>query len=363
VTRRDLLPETRRAASDPARGSALIIALWTIGLLSMLVVSFAFDAHLEGKAASSARHRREAEYIALSGIPVAEMLLDKQRGVDVEADPADVADDPWHAPAVSLKTGRGFAGLVISNEAFNGTLTLDMEPEPGRRNVNKLSDDDWERILTVAGVPEDYFPELIDSFFDWIDDDSVPRADGAETEDYYEELDPPYRARNAPVDTVRELLLVKGFNEAILSGGVLNPGDPEESWIRISGIQDMLTTYGDGLVNVNAAGARVLQTLPEVDEIVAGAIIEERERGKTGGGEADDTSFTSVGDLTSRIPDLPPFHRLLCGHALRHLPPHGRGARRPRHPARLGHRPSRRQRHADPPLARGALTIPHPRMP
>ena len=296
-------PARRAPGKTACRGSALMVALWTITLLSMLVVSFAFDAHLEGKAALSARNRREAEAIALSGIPVAEMLLDKQRDVEVDANPDDVADDRWYAPAVGLKTGRGFSGLTV--DIGNGTLVLDIEPEPGRRNVNKLSDDDWERILAVAGVPEEYYPELIDSFQDWIDSDEVPRGDGAETADYYEELDPPYCARNAPVDTVRELLLVKGFSEAILSGGVLNPDDPPESQIAVSGIQDMLTTYGDGKVNVNAAGSRVLQTLPDVDELVAGAIIEERERGLSEE-DTDDTSFTDVADLRYRIPDLPP---------------------------------------------------------
>ena len=285
------------------RGSALIIVLWTIGLLSMLVVSFAFDAHLEGKAASSARKRRKAEHIALSGMAVAEMLLDKQSEVNVDADEDEIGDDKWYKPAVNLKTGRGFSGLEL--EVGDGVLHLDMEPEPGRRNINKLSQDDWERMLEVAGVPEDYYAELIDSFFDWTDSDDSSRSDGAES-DYYEELDPPYQARNAPVDTVRELLLIKGFSEAILSGGVLNPDDPPESQITVSGIQDMLTTYGDGKINVNAAGRRVLMTLPEVDELIAGAIIEERERGVADNGEEDDTSFTSIGDLHSRIPDLPP---------------------------------------------------------
>ena len=294
-------------------GSALIIVLWTIGLLSMLVLSFAFDAHLEGKIASSARKRRKAEHIALSGMAVAEMLLDHQTEVNVDAEPEDVENDKWYDPAVALKTGRGFSGLEI--EVGEGKLRLDMEPEPGRRNVNKLTEDDWDRVLAVAtesnaNIPDDFFDELINSFFDWTDEDDSERDKGAESK-YYEELDPPYRARNAPVDTVRELLLIKGFNEAILSGGPLNPDDPPESWIHVSGIQDMLTTYGDGKVNVNAAGRRVLMTLPFPDdedaEEIANAIIEKRE-GRDPDEffeEGDDSSFKSVEDFMSRVGNLP----------------------------------------------------------
>lgn len=289
----------------PRQGSALIIALWVIGLLSMLVLSFAFDAHLEGQAASSARKRRKAEYLALSGITLAEMLLDKQRTVSGNESADTTAEDRWYQPALSLRRGRSVSGLEVP--LGEGSIRLDIEPEPGRRNVNRLLDQDWERILGVAGIPEELFPELIDSFYDWIDADSKPRQDGGETEDYYATLEPPYRARNGPLDTVRELLLVKGFGEAILSGGVLNPDEPPETRLYVSGIQDMLTTYGDGKVNVNAASRRVLMTLPGVDELVAGTIIEERELGATQAQDgADDTSFESVADFRSRIPDLEP---------------------------------------------------------
>ena len=56
-------------------GSALIIALWTIGLLSMLVMSFALDAMLEGRVNTYVRQRRRVDYLTQSGVAIAEMLL------------------------------------------------------------------------------------------------------------------------------------------------------------------------------------------------------------------------------------------------------------------------------------------------
>lgn len=291
--------------SSARSGSALIVAVWTVALLGLLVMSFAFDAHLESKVASFARKRRKAEYLALSGITVAQMLLDKQRSVTGSEAPEATATDRWYTPALLLSHGRPVMGLL--ENLGEGTIRIDIEPEPGRRNVNKLLDDDWERILLVAGVPEEFWPGIIDSFTDWIDADNAPKADGAETDDYYGMLEKPYQARNGPIDTVRELLLVKGFNEAILSGGVLSPENAKDKPIFVSGIQDMLTTYGDGKVNVNAADIRVLMTLPGVDELVARAIVEERERGTVGAnGEAKDSSFVSVGDFTGRVPGIDP---------------------------------------------------------
>jgi hypothetical protein len=109
-----------------------------------------------------------------------------------------------------------------------------------------------------------------------VDADSIPLTDGAE-DDHYKSLDVPYKARNKGVDTVEELLLVKGFVPAILNGGVLNPEEKKELQVSVRGIKELFTTYGDGKINVNAAPMEVLMTIPGIDEIMAGAIVEERE--------------------------------------------------------------------------------------
>jgi general secretion pathway protein K len=268
------------------------------------VVSFAFDAHLEGKVVSFARKRRKAEALALSGMQIARMLLDKQLTVSGNASDETVTADRWHASALALKRG---GSVTLMEPLGEGSIRLDIEPEQVWRNINKLNAEDWERIFQAIGLPEDFWPELIDSYFDWIDPDSNPRQDGAESADFYETLDPPYQARNAPFDTVRELLLVKGFREAVLSGGVLNPEEPKERQIAITnGVQNLLTVFGDGKVNVNAVRSdnlAVLMTLPGVTELGARAIIEERETPTYAGAGAmdDDTSYRSVEDFMARV--------------------------------------------------------------
>ncbi len=291
-------------------GSALIIVLWVVGLLSMLIGSFAFDAHVESRITSYYRKRTKSDYLAKSGIEIAEMLMSGASEIKKDQEKTDeYEDDQWFEAKKRLKTGSSLIGIV--QELGDGEIVLDIIPEPARRNINMLKDDDWERVLEVGGIPEELWPELIDSFNDWTDKDDNPRMDGAESEDYYETLDIPYRADNDILDTVEELLLVKGFTKTILFGGslqVLEEDDP----VTISGIADLLTTYGDGKVNVNAAPMRVLMTLPLGDEaeLVARAIIEEREGegwiDDTGGDEEEeDYSFKSVGDFSRRVPDAP----------------------------------------------------------
>jgi general secretion pathway protein K len=290
--------------------SALIIVLWVVGLLSMLIGSFAFDAHVESRITSYYRKRTKADYLARSGIEIAEMLMRGSAEIKKDQEKVDeFEDDQWFEDKKRLKTGSAIVGLT--QELGDGKIILDIIPEPARRNINMLKDDDWERILEVGGIPEDFWPELIDSFNDWTDKDDNPRMDGGESEDYYETLDPPYRADNDVLDTVEELLLVKGFSKTILFGGSFQVLD-EEDPVVISGIADLLTTYGDGKVNVNAAPKRVLLTLPLGDEaeLVAQAIIEERNGvgwidESVGDDEQEDFSFKDVGDFSSRLPDAP----------------------------------------------------------
>ena len=292
-------------------GSALVVVLWVVGLLSILVGSFAFDAHIEARVTSYYRKRTKAEYLAKSGIEIAEMLMAKSTTVNRGTPTAaDLEDDRWFEQARLLAEGLAITGNALSERLGEGTVTVEIVPEPARRNINNLGQTDQqkeeslERILEVANVPESLFPSLIESFLDWTDPDDIQRADGAE-DDYYEALEAPYKVKNGPLDTTGELLLVKGFIKAILYGGTIETGRPDEPPAPTSGIDDLLTTYGDGKVNVNAASRRVLMTLPDVTDLIADTIIEERGGWFDERGQQEDTSFKSADDLLGRVPEVP----------------------------------------------------------
>ena len=301
-----------------SKGSALILVLWVIGLLSMIVVSFAFDAHLEGKILSSSRRKLKANFYALSGFELAKSLLDHSRGITGDETDDEKEEDPRYEPARDLHFGRTVSisrdFTAEDGETVVGTVTVDIEPIESLRNVNKLTEEDWERIFErVLQLPESYWPDLIDSFFDWTDEDDTERENGAETKDYYERLPKPYAAANAPLDGVRELLLIRGFDEAILTGGIYDPDRTGQSNIVVSnGIQRLLTVYGDGKVNLNAipngrVGYDLLMTLPGVeDELTAMAILEEREEGGNLNASDDNErrAFTSAGDAQERLKNI-----------------------------------------------------------
>lgn len=309
-------PVAKKSSISSKTGSALILVLVLIFVLSMIVMSFSFEAQVEQMYMRAARDRQKCRFYAESGFAIAEMLMSKQKEISPSSTmSADDEEDRWYEAAALLAKGMPIQGLV--EPIGDGYIILDIVPEPGRINVNKLTEEDWERLLESIGMPEEYWEEIIDPILDWMDSDETSNPKGAETEDYYSELDPPYKAKNGPVDTVRELLLVKGFSEVLLTGGPFDPatldGDYQENRfsssynrfsetnnIVIAGLENMLTTYGDGKINIQSADYDVLRTLPEVDDILARAIIEERELIE----DDEPQPFTSVEDLFERIEGL-----------------------------------------------------------
>ena len=284
--------EDRRRRTES--GSALIVSLWVIMILSLLITQFAFDMRIEGDVASHFRKLAKAQYLARSGVEWAKVMLSKKvegggEGEELVIEEGD--DEDMVLGAYNLQ--RGVPLRSVSKELGEGTFTVDVLPEEGRRNVNVLSDEDWEEILDQGNVPEDKWAELIDCVHDWTDADDAHALNGAESDDsYYKERN--YKCKNAPLDTVDELLLVKGFDEGILYG---KPAEKEED--SLIGIAPWLTTWGDGKVNVNTASREVLMTLPGIEEWVVNDIISMRD-GEDGKPNTKDDGFDSVDEVVSK---------------------------------------------------------------
>jgi len=275
-------------------GSALIVSLWVIMILSLLITQFAFDMRVEGDVASHYRKLSKAQYLARSGVEWAKVMLAKKvegggEGEELVVEKGD--DEEMVLGAYNLQRGVGLRS--VTKELGEGTFTVDVLPEEGRRNVNLLSDEDWEEVLDQGNVPEDQWPELIDCVRDWTDADDAHALNGAESDDaYYKERG--YECKDAPLDTVDELLLVKGFTEGILYG---QRAEKEED--SLVGIASWLTTFGDGKVNVNTASREVLMTLPGMEEWVVNDIIDMRD-GEDGKANTKDDGFDSVDEVVSK---------------------------------------------------------------
>jgi general secretion pathway protein K len=163
-----------------------------------------------------------------------------------------------------------------------------------------------QQALTVMGVDADDISVVSDSIQDWRSAAAAPRVAGAES-DYYQSLTPPYYAKNAPIDDLSELLLVKGVTpEMYYGGGSSNsPAQPQRPKLGLGtspdqvpdypfGLKDVFTAVSSGRINVNTADANVLQLIPGVDATIAAAIIQQRAGPDGVDGTEDDTPFRNA---------------------------------------------------------------------
>ena len=221
------------------RGSALIVALWIIAVLSVMVFSFAFEAHQQAGVNLFVRERNRVRRLVEPGRIVGEAILlgypDAKEYVDGEDEKdLDEEDRFWREKRALKEESKCVVGPLLLDEDDEeaGVVTVEIETastgDGGGINVNRLCSGDggdsnyamrWRLILRASGVPEDLEVEvkdpdgngtsthnlmnlLVASWNDWRDADStVSRGplsetdgfrqeedDGAEKEDYYDKL-------------------------------------------------------------------------------------------------------------------------------------------------------------------------------
>jgi type II secretory pathway component PulK len=137
---------------------------------------------------------------------------------------------------------------------------LGVTDESGKINLNAVMklDSSGQTLYNMLMQLPNMTDDVANSIIDWLDPDDNPRENGAES-DYYSSLSPPYQAKNGPLDSLEELLLVKGVTPELLFGndrnrnGILDPDEDDGSGIVDQGWSTYLTVYGREL-NVDSSG-------------------------------------------------------------------------------------------------------------
>jgi len=256
--------ETGNSKFEKKRGAALIVVMWVLIIVSLIVSTFAFEMQLEARLISAQRKRFKADHLALAGVELAKAMLAFE-----EENPEEdiIYEDPYLNEAAKIPDG---VPVRFTEEFGDGTITLRIDYEKGRQNIHKMTAEEWKELFDQAGVPNVDWDSLLGCLTDWEDPGDEHQLNGAEKSDwFYREKG--YEPKNAPVDTVDELLLIKGWEKEYLYG----TGTNENVETPISGIAGQLTTWGDGKINPNSASREVLNSL-NISDGVVDAILEAR---------------------------------------------------------------------------------------
>ena len=133
----------------------------------------------------------------------------------------------------SSPSGSGSSSTGSSSTGSTSGSTSSSTSSTDGTSGTVSASDPASRLLMIPGMTY----ELADAILDFIDADDTPRTNGCESE-YYSSLSPSYPAKNSPLESLDELLLVRGVTSELLFGedfnrnGLLDPNenDGDASW-------------------------------------------------------------------------------------------------------------------------------------
>lgn len=195
-------------AGETRRGVVLLAVLIVVAFLSLAAYRFNDNMTAEYLATDSAVRLAQARSIADSG--VAFVLSELSQGGIPQAGTVQ---------SISLTKGSQsgtFEILTVDDESAKWNINALLQADPTGKNLK----DTLKRLQAQIPALGD---AIIDALVDWVDNDDTIGDAGAESE-YYNTLQPPYYCKNGPLDTIDELLLVKGVTPEILFGDSSNPG-------------------------------------------------------------------------------------------------------------------------------------------
>lgn len=297
VRSRELTAAMRRRRQ---RGAALIMVLGSLTILGIMLSEFQDEMSSEFGSAMSDRDALKAEYAARSAVNLSRLLIATEPTVRQAAGFLLAAlgggGKPPQIPvwafadqllgAFNDEEGaerfRGLANVDIASGeelGFDGAgFEVRIVDEDAKIGLNAAARSSFgardvaRQIMGLIGGPQ-YDPlfermgsdgrrstrqDVCAALIDWVDSnqdmegcDNTGQARSAPPEDaYYRNLDDPYRRKNAPLDSLEELRLVRGIDDDFWATFIdPDPNDPAARPVSI---------WSTGKININAASPLTL---------------------------------------------------------------------------------------------------------
>ena len=276
----------RKIRRKKGRGSVLVGLLWCLAILSVLVIGILRTSRMDLLVVKNYGDQIQAHYLALAGIEKAKALLfqdarDRKRSAKNHG--AELYDAPQQFRDISLGRGR-FRVFHQGRQEEGGGVLFGISDEESRLNLNTASAEDLAKLRGMT-------PDVSAAILDWRDSDNDVTPGGAEA-DYYASLASPSLPRNGPLQTTRELLMVRGVPRDLFLGEDANGNgllDPEED----DGDETFPPDNRDGMLDAGWSGLATVDSLVQ-NKNAAG---EDRVNVQT----ADEKSLTAVRGLSAEM--------------------------------------------------------------
>jgi general secretion pathway protein K len=269
------------ALHSSRRAFAVLMVMVVVTVLSILAGALAVFLKVESQLAANSNDSEKLLWVGRAGVERACWILANE-----PPGPTSLKQIWAGGPGIGAETNSPLMGVTLTGYPVGDcTVDISMVEQESKHNVNTADDQLLRQILTAMGAKPDEISTVADSIRDWIDGDDATKPAGAES-DYYQGQMPPYFAKDAPVDDIEELQLIKGVTPLVFKGGSVEdpsipfkrhklgfnagPGPSED---LLFGLRDVLTPYSSGKVNINTVSSNVLACIPEMDGVAVEGIL------------------------------------------------------------------------------------------
>lgn len=235
------------------QGSVIVVTLWTIILLTILITVMAGQIRLSSRAAFYNKEELVDWSNVKSAVNQAEMELMLER-MPRPPESVDELEEINRNPMFRFNGQE----LSLYYPQADG-ITVRIYDHAGKINLREIGRPRMRALLEkkLGEDADDQIDDLIAAWGDWVDLNDDAGINGAEI-DYYETLNEPYTPRNGKLETVEEILNVRGFAEVF--------ADVD--------LDAAFTLYSDDeLINLNLATVEAMQLLPGLDDELIADIV------------------------------------------------------------------------------------------
>ena len=247
----------------------MVVVLAALAGVLAGVAIYALNQNDAVKTSINRNEQRRARLAAEAAIQYA--LTTIQTVADAPQDPV-TTDGDW-----ALLGSTGADTFILGSETFR----IQVLDNSARLDLNTITEPQLNNLPLTQ--------EQIDSFLDWREAGANPRPEGGKDE-YYNALTKPYNTREGQIQTVSEVLQIKGWTPDVLYNvqtNVVNTGRTSNNNTPESPIYDLVSLdcfsgafdpQGNGKQNVNTANltAQQLSQRGQISVQVATAILNAR---------------------------------------------------------------------------------------
>lgn len=313
---------TRPTKRRPS-GVALLVVMLMVFAMAVIVSAFAYTMRVEGRLAVKTQSESEMEWMGRSGVEMAKWVLSLSRQIPGEQT-YDGLNQFWAGgPGPTNIVENVFEGVSLTDVPLgDGKISIEIVDTERKLNINTMAQRNpqlMELILQTCGAGAADSTDITASIRDWVDPDDQPGMGATAESDYYLGLNPPYVAKNGPIEDISELLKVRGISPALFWGprsGMVHSADTGPSGRQAPasymaqsiagsvGLVDVFCALSSGQVNINTAPYEVLVLACGGDENIARNILEQRAGPDGVDGTYDDTPARGPQDI-ARLQGVP----------------------------------------------------------